>query len=109
MIEVTVLTPPPPLVRVPVSLAVGLLTGVELGLESSKHDEEPDAPTVNSAEEPPIPYRPLLNAARMNCVPAAMLVFHVMEVADPTDSNWNGWPWGITPRIVTGATAVSSQ
>jgi hypothetical protein len=74
VIDVTVLIPPPPLVEVPVWLAVGDPAGVELGLESSKHELDP-APTVSNEEEPPIPYRPSSNAASMNCVPAAMFVF----------------------------------
>lgn len=75
MIDVTVLTPPPPPVRVPVWLAVGDPAGVELGLESSRHELDP-APTVSNEDEPPLPVRPVSNAPRMNCVPAAMLVFH---------------------------------
>jgi hypothetical protein len=56
VIAVTVLIPPPVvLVAPPVSLAVGLLTGVELGLESSRHDEESDPPTVINADDPPVP------------------------------------------------------
>lgn len=57
VIAVTVFTPPL-LARVPVCEAVGLPTGVELGLVSSKHPFELDPPTVINAEDPPVPYRP---------------------------------------------------
>lgn len=61
VIAVTVLTPPyvvvfvdPVLVAVPELVAVGVTTGVELGLESSKHPFTP-CPTVNNALDPPWP------------------------------------------------------
>lgn len=50
--------------------------GVEEGEESSRQLETDDPPTVMSALDPPILYWPASKAARMNCVPAAILVFH---------------------------------
>lgn len=107
VIAVTVLTPAW-VVCVPVLVAVGLPAGVELGLKSSRHEEELEPPTVRTADDPPFPNCPLSNAARMKRVPAAMFVFQSIELAE-VDWNMNGWPDGIAPRIVTGFVAVLSQ
>jgi hypothetical protein len=81
---VTVLIPPPvrvgPLAVVPVPVCIGA-AGVEDGDESSKHPEFEDSPTVIRADEPPFPYGPLLNAARMNWVPEAIFVFQTRSSA----------------------------
>jgi hypothetical protein len=106
-IAVTVLTAPPPPVFVEV--AVSEETGVELGEESSTHAELLEGPTVRRSLDPPCLFLPASNEARMNCVPAAMLVFHKRDVEEPTEENWNGCPEGIIPRIVTGSVAVLSQ
>ena len=80
---VTVFIPPPvlvgPLVVVPVPVCTGA-AGVEDGDESSKHPELEDEPTVIKAEDPPFPYGPELNAARMNDVPAAIFVFQAASL-----------------------------
>ena len=78
-IAVTVFTAPPPIVFVPVDVAVavpGSAAGVELGDDSSRHDELPEPPTVRRLLEPPCAFFPASKAPRTNCVPAAILVVH---------------------------------
>jgi hypothetical protein len=59
-------------------VAEGVTSGVELGLESSRHALEPSA-TVKSALDPPCPFDPSSDDVRMNCVPAAMLTFQTIR------------------------------
>ena len=107
VIAVTVFTVPPPDVFVPVDVDVadpGGAAGVELGDESSRHDELLEPPTVRRLLEPPCTFFPASKAPRTNCVPAAMSMVHTassqtgkmrqsgclpMEVVFPTELSWN--------------------